>query len=385
MQGISFISDLKLRGGFGVTGTIANTPYLSQISYRFNASDGAYINGRWVQGFVPARNFNPDLRWERKEEWNAGLDFGFLNNRINGSVDVFRRYIRDLIYDFAVPTPPYLTSNIAINAGTLRNEGLEVLINTVPVQSANFEWNSGFTYATNRNELVSLSNDQFQATNDWFTAGGTGEPIQTYTHRVQVGEPIGRFHTWESVDVDASGGWIVLNKDGERIPIKDAKEEDKRYFGNGIPKHILSWNNYVRFKNFDLNVTMRGAFGHHVLNFNRMYYENPKNPSYNLLNTAYDPVYGKVLNNDLVYVSHYIEKGDYWKIVNVNLGYNLPINAVKFIKNARIYVSGQNLVTITGYKGIDPEVSYSGFAPGNDNRDKYPTTRTYTAGINLTF
>jgi len=386
MSGISTISDLKLRAGYGVTGTIANRPYLSQISYQFSTANGALINNRWYQGIAPVRNPNPDLRWERKEEWNAGLDFGVLNNRISGSVDVYRRYIRDLLYDFPVPTPPYLYNILTINAGTLKNEGLEILVNFVPLKGNNYEWNSNFTYSTNRNELVSLSNDQFTATNDFFQAGGTGEPVQDYTHRVEVGQPIGRFYVWKTIDIDENGAWIIENQNGEPTPIKDAKQADRQYYGQGIPKHILSWNNNIRFGSFDLNATMRGAFGHHILNFTRMFYENPKNPAYNMLNTAYDLVYGKeVLNNDLVYVSHYIEKGDYWKIDNVTLGYNLPVNKIKYFKNARIYLSGQNLVTITGYKGIDPEVSLSGFAPGNDPRDKYPTTRTFTTGINLTF
>ena len=142
----------------------------------------------------------------------------------------------------------------------------------------------------------------------------------------------------------------------------------------------------MRYKNFDLSVNMRGAFGFDVLNFQSMYYNNTRNKAYNMLKTAYDPIDGKVLNNDLVYVSHYIEKGDYWKIDNVTFGYSLPANTIKGIRNARIFVSGLNLATITGYTGIDPEgVRITGFDPGNDHRDKYPTTRTFTAGLNVTF
>ncbi|MBF9254077.1 TonB-dependent receptor [Pontibacter sp. 172403-2] len=386
LQNVSAITDLKLRAGYGVTGTIASNPYQSQISYNFTRGNGAYIGGQWVPGFVPARNFNPDLRWEKKEEYNAGLDFAFLNNRISGSVDVYRRHVNDLLYNFEVPTPPYLIGSMLINAGTLQNEGLEVLVNFVPVQNTDFTWNSNVTYSTNRNKLVSLSNDQFEATNDFFTSGYTGEPIQDYTHRVEVGEPIGNFYVWKTVGVDENGGWLIESKDGEVIPINDAKQEDRQYYGNGIPKHIVGWNNSFTIKSFDLAVNMRGAFGYEILNFQRMFYENPKNPAYNMLKTAYDPVYGQRLNSDLVYVSEYIEKGDYWKIDNVTLGYTLPSDLLSFVKNARIYVSGLNLVTITGYKGIDPEgVNYTGFNPGNDERDKYPTTRTFTAGLSVRF
>ncbi|WP_207436081.1 SusC/RagA family TonB-linked outer membrane protein [Sabulibacter ruber] len=386
MKTLGFVSDLKVRAGYGVTGTIANAPYISQISYNFGQTEGAFIGGRWVRGFSPVRNFNPDLRWERKGEYNVGLDFGFLKNRISGSLDFFRRDIDDLLYNFEVPSPPYLYEWITINAGTLRSQGFEALVNFVPVESKNFTWNSNLTYSTNRTELVSLANDQFETTVEYFDAGYTGEPIQDFTHRVAVGEPIGRFYVWKTVGVDANGGWLVESRTGEAIPINDATQEDRQYYGNAIPKHVLGWNNSARYKNFDLTVNIRGAFGHDILNFQRMFYENPKNPAYNMLKTAYDPVYGKRLNNDLVYVSHYIEKGDYVKIDNVTFGYTLPKDLIKVVRNARVFVSGLNLITITGYKGLDPEgVSYSGFAPGNDERDKYPTTRTFTAGLNVSF
>ena len=386
MQGLPGVSEIKLRAGIGVTGTIASSPYLSQISYNFDRAQGAFIGGKWVPGFIPARNFNPNLRWEKKEEVNAGMDFGFLKNRINGSVDYYSRKVKDLLYDFPVPVPPYLTSSMLINAGTMQNSGLEVLLNIVPVQTPNLQWNTGFTYSTNKNKLVSLSNDQFEAANDFFDAGYTGEPIQVSTHRVKVGEPIGRFFVLKSVGLDDKGAWLVENKDGEIIPIADAKPEDRQYYGNGIPKHNVGWNNSVRFKNFDLAVNMRGAFGYDILNFQSMFYNNPKNKAYNMLSTAYDPIDGKVLNNDLVYVSHYIENGNYWKIDNVTFGYTLPANLIKGMKNARVFVSGLNLVTLTGYTGIDPEgVSMTGFFPGSDQRDKYPTTRTFTAGLSVTF
>ncbi|MCF0038799.1 SusC/RagA family TonB-linked outer membrane protein [Dyadobacter fanqingshengii] len=384
MEGLTGVSEIKLRAGIGVTGTIASDPYLSQISYNFTRTEGAFIGGKWVPGFVPARNFNPDLRWEKKEEVNAGVDFGFLKNRINGSVDFYSRKVKDLLYDFPVPVPPYLIGSMLINAGTMKNEGMEVLLNIVPVQTANLQWNTGFTYSTNRNKLVSLSNDQFQAANDFFDDGYTGEPIQVSTHRVKVGEPIGRFFVWKSVGVDENGAWLVENKDGEVIPIANATPEDRQYYGNGIPKHNVGWNNSVRYKNFDLAVNMRGAFGFDILNFQSMFYNNPRNKAYNMLKTAYDPIDGKVLNNELVYVSNYIEKGDYWKIDNVTFGYTLP--NLKGLKNARIFVSGLNLATITGYTGVDPEgVDMTGFFPGSDQRDKYPTTRTFTAGLSVTF
>lgn len=389
MQAIPAISDLKFRAGYGVTGTIANDPYMSQSSYDFTYDQGAFINGKWVQGFVPARNFNPDLRWEKKKEYNAGVDFGLFNNRVTGSLDYYTRDVEDLLYNFPVPVPPYLTGNMFINAGTMRNSGFEALLNIKAVDGQLLKWTTNLTYSTNKNKLVDLSNEQFDVTTEFFDAGYTGEPIQASTHRVKVGGPIGQFFVLKSVGVDDNGKWLVESKDGQTIPIGESSADDRQYYGNGIPKYLMGWNNSFQISNFDLQVNIRGAFGHDVLNMQRMFYENPVNKGYNALKTAYDPVYGKQLNNDLVYVSHYIEKGDYIKIDNITLGYTLPKSLIKGVSNLRVYVSGLNLFTITSYKGLDPEgVSYSGdftFAPGIEHRDTYPTTRTFTAGLNVSF
>jgi len=384
MEELDFISDLKLRAGFGITGTAPGSSYLSLISLNYGTR--FLSNGVWIQGIEPNRNSNPDLRWETKEEINIGLDFGLLNGRISGTIDVYRRRTNDMLWDYQVPTPPYLYSTITSNVGVMDNRGLEALLQGTPVKGTNLSWTTGLTYSTNRNKLVSLSNEQFQTTNDFFYSGHTGEPIQQTTHIVKIGDQIGNFYGWKSVDITDAGIWIIENKDGENIPITASTQDDRKVLGNGLPKHYLGWNNSVRYKNFDLEVNMRGAFGFQILNFQRMYYENPRIFQYNMLETAFDNVYGKArLNSDLAYVSYYIEDGDYWKIDNVTFGYTLNLKNQNVIKNARIYASGLNLYTLTGYKGIDPEVNRIGLNPGNDERDKYPTTRTFTLGVNVTF
>jgi len=384
VSGLTWLDDLKLRAGFGITGTIPDDLYASLRS--FNYGNRFLINGVWVQGLDAVRNPNANLRWEKKEEYNIGLDFSLIDSRIYGNIDAYRRLTKDALFDYQVPVPPYPMPQIVANAAQIRNTGLEVLLNFVPVRNKNFQWTSGFNYSTNKNVLVSLSSSSFAATNDYFDAGYTGEPIQEATHRVQVGKPIGNFYGYRSIGIDDNGRWIIEGKDGKPVASADKSPDDKKILGNGLPKHYLGWNNSVQYKNFDLNVTMRGAFGFQVLNFQRLFYENPKVVQYNMLKTAFDNVYGKTrLNDDLALVSYYIENGDYWKIDNVTLGYNFNTKGLKYIRNARIYVAALNLATITGYKGIDPEVNRTGLAPGDDERDKYPTTRTFTAGVNLTF
>lgn len=385
IQDISWIDNLKLRAGFGVTGTNVADSYNSLSS--LNYSDYFYSNKEWVRKLVPARNDNPDLRWEKKEEINIGLDFGLMNGRVSGAFDFYNRRTKDALWNYDVPTPPYLYGSIMTNVGEIKNQGFEALINITPIKTPDFEWKANLTFSTNKNELVSLSNDKFQTTNDFFYPedGYTGEPIQTTTHIVKIGGEIGNFYGLKSVDITDDGIWIIEKPNGERISATESSTDDRQVLGNGIPKYYASWNNSFRYKNFDLNINMRGAFSYQILNFSRMFYENPT-ISYNTLNSAYDKVYGKsVLNDDQRYVSYYVEDGDYWKIDNITLGYTVNLKNKDIFKNLRVYVSGLNLHTFTGYKGIDPEVKQTGLAPGNDDRDKYPTTRTFTFGVNATF
>jgi TonB-linked SusC/RagA family outer membrane protein len=384
MSSVGFVNDLKLRAGYGVTGIAPSDSYLSLTSLNYGTR--MLYNGTWIQGITPVRNPNSNLKWEIKEEYNFGLDFSLFKNRISGTVDVYSRLTKDMLWDYQVPVPPYLFSSITANVGSISNNGVEVLLNYNAVQKKDFEWTTSVNFSTNTNKLVSLSNDQFKTTNDFFDVGATGAPIQQSTHRVQIGGSIGNFYGYKSIDIDAAGKWIIEDADGKPKPISLSSQADKKVLGNGLPKYYAGWNNTVRFKDWDLSVLMRGAFGFQILNFTRMFYENTKVVQYNMLKSAFDNVYGKTrLTNDLAYVSYYVENGDYWKIDNVTLGYTIVTAKSKVFKGLRVFATGLNLLTITGYKGIDPEVNRGGLAPGNDERNKYPTTRSFTLGFNLNF
>jgi len=383
MEDVSFVNELKIRGGYGITGIAPTQPYQSLTSFEYGSK--FLYQGDWVQGVQPARNPNPDLRWERKKEINLGLDFTVFN-RLKGSVDVYRRTTEDMLWNYDVPVPPYLYQSITANVGEMKNEGLEVGLEYAAVQREDFNWTTSVNYSTNSNELVSLSNDLFETTNDYFDTGYAGDPIQMSTHRVEVGKPIGMFYGWDAVDIDENGEWIVLDNEGNRTPIDELTLDHQRYIGNGIPDHHLSWNHNIRYKDFNVQVNMSGAFGHQILNFTRMHHENPSIRGENLLEDAFDPIYGKrQLSYPLTYTDYYIEDGDYWKIDNVTVGYNLKVESLDVVSSARVYLSGQNLWIITGYDGIDPEVSTTGLTPGSDRRYQYPNTRTYTFGVNLKF
>jgi TonB-linked SusC/RagA family outer membrane protein len=387
MSGVNWVNDLKLRGGYGVTGTQPSDLFLGVATVDYTGF--IYSDGEWKQTLSPTRNSNPYLRWEEKRESNIGLDFVVADNRISGNIDYYIRVIDGLLYDYSVPTPPNLVSTTRANVGKMENKGLEILLNVVPVRKKNFDWTSSFNFSTNTNKLKSLSNDLYQATQEYLTTGSTGEPIQTFTHRVDVGGPIGNFYGFKVIDVDENGKWIYEDANGNAVNYDDFDHSfgNKKVLGNGLPKYYAGWNNSIRYKNFDLSISMRGSFDFQILNFERMYLENTKTIQYNRLKSAYNKVFGKAVLSDQVdleYNSYYIENGDYWKIDNITLGYNFKPSGT-IVQSARVYISSLNTFILTGYKGIDPEVDTSGLSPGNDYRDKYPTTRTFTLGINLNF
>lgn len=380
------LSTLKVRAGFGVTGTIPIDPYLSLST--LTTGDNFYTSEGWIPTVKPSSNSNPDLRWEKKEEWNVGVDFGFLNDRISGNIDLYQRKTKDMLWKYQVAQPPYLYENIIANAGSMDNKGLEIGLNIIPIQTKDFTWETAINYSTNKNKLLSLSNDRFQLKSGFLDAGNTDEPIQQSTHRLHVGGEVGDFYGFKVVDIDDKGRWVIEDKDGNPKPILQQQPDDKKVIGNGLPKHFLSWINNFRYKGFNLSVNMRGAFGFDILNMPRLFYDSPIFLARgNLLNTAFQPkLNDKVLSaqQELQYVSHFIEKGDYWKIDNITLGYTFNLKN-KYLKRVNLYFTGGNLFTITSYSGLDPEVNTSGLNPGCDTRERYPSTRTFTLGTTLTF
>lgn len=389
MKNQKIFDDLKLRVGYGVTGSQPKDPFLGVAMLKYGSY--AFVNGNWVQTIVPASNPNPDLKWEEKKETNIGLDFVSWGGRLSGSIDYYNRDVDGLIYEYGVPTPPNLYNKTMANGGTMRNRGVEVLVTVVPVQNKDFEWSTTGTFSLNSNKLISLSGSIFKSDYDYFNTGTVEYSGQVAdSHRVQVGESIGNFYGFKVVDVDSEGRWIYEDRNGELVNYKDFTHapEDKHVIGNGLPKWYAGWNNTLRYKNFDLNVTMRGAFGFQIINGGRMNYENVKNSRFeNRLKSVNDLVFGKHTLSpevELEFNSYYVEDGDYWKIDNITLGYSFG-QVGKYIKSLRIYGSVLNALTITGYKGIDPEVSTDGLTPGYDTRDRYPSVRSFTFGVNVKF
>lgn len=387
MKDIAAVNLLKLRVGWGVTGIAPGSSYLSLSTYQYGS---LFKNGDdLIYTIQPARNPNPNLRWEKSTEFNFGLDFSLLNDRLSGSVDVYNKETKDLLWDYPVPSPPNFYSTTLANVGKMRNKGFEVLLNAVPIKTRDFSWNSSLTFSHNSNKLLSLSNELYQIDQNRLEFGGISEPISMISHRLDVGKSLGNFYGFKTVDITDAGLWVIETEKGERKTLNTDmynKDEFRQYLGNGLPKYTGGWTNNFSYKAFDLGIVLTGAFSYQILNSQRMFYENPTIP-YNVLESAYDKVYGKSrLKFAQSFVSYYIENGDYVKLDNITVGYTARLVQNKYIKSLRVYASGANLAYVTGYKGLDPEIQRSDVKiAGIDDRDKYPSIRTFTLGISATF
>src|SRR5690606_31912343 len=320
MKDKTFFDDLKLRVGYGVTGSQPETPFLGVAMLKYDKY--AYVNGNWVQTIVPASNPNPNLKWEEKKETNIGLDFVSLGGRLSGSLDYYNRDVDGLLYEYTVPVPPNLYPTTWANGGKMRNRGVEILLSGTPIRNKDFEWATTATFSRNKNQLVSLSGSVFKTDHDYFEPSDNVEYSGQVarSHRVQEGRPIGNFYGFKVVDVDEEGYWIYEDRNGQLVNYKDFGHapEDKHVIGNGLPTTYASWTNNFRFKNLDLSITMRGAFDYQLISGARMNHENTKNSRYETrLRSGDDLVFGKVKRSKDVepeYNSYYIEDGDFWKI-----------------------------------------------------------------------
>lgn len=379
MKDISFVDNLKLRVGYGVTGNQGIPDYQSLVTL---GTGGVYPqDGVFYQTYGPSRNPNPNLRWEKKQEWNAGLDFLLLKGRLSGSLDVFRRKTVDLLYSYTAQVPPFVQSSLFTNVGSIGNRGVELQVGFEAIDQGDFKWNIGFTGSSLRNKMISLSNDLYKANYLEFyglpSPGNLGSAI-----RVVEGGAVGNFYGKRFAGFDKDGKFLFYKADGSTGTAAQMSTEDLTVIGNGIPKYMASLNNVFQYKNFDLTIFFRGKFGYDILNLKDLFFGNKKWLPNNVLESAITK--NKDLNDDPQYSNYYLENGNFVKLDNVTLGYNFHFNS-PYIRHLRIYVSGQHLATFTGYSGVDPELQDTGFETGIDARGFYPLTRTFTVGLNLGF
>jgi len=397
MKDIRWIENLKVRAGVGKTGVIPGNSYMSLLVYTYDTSYGNYItpDGDWRASLTPTQNANPNLKWETTTEYNVGVDYGLFEGRLFGALDVYYKLTEDLLWTYSVPVPPNLYGYTTANVGSISNRGIEFMIGGKPVITPDFEWNTTLTLSHNKNILESLSNDLYE-TEDYIDGAWTEEPTSMCVQRTYIGGSLGDFYMLKSTGLGTKrsnmGLWMIEDPEtGESTGfvsgMRSYDSKYRQYLGNGLPKINIGWSNTLRYKNLDLSLQFSSALGFYIFNCQRMFYEN-LNIGLNRYKSAVDPVYGGTLsaNQEPVAVSYYLEKGDYLKLDNATLGYNFNTKKIPYVERARVFVSGENLFCLTGYKGIDPEMSNSDqFSFGVDYRNKYPTIRTFTIGLNVTF
>lgn len=380
----SWLNDLKIRADYGESG---NQNFGSYMSLATMAGYGySYINGRYLQGWGASKNPNPDLKWERAKNWNIGLDFAMFNNRFSGSLNYFRRRTEDLLGDYNVSVPPYMWPTAFVNVGTMENSGFEFDLNVIAVQSRDFTYSFNVIGSTMKNKFIDFSNTKYIG-QDFYNMCETENPFPYYyLQRIEKGQSIGNFYMWKYYGIDHNGDWLVYNKAGEVISANRATEEDKVKVGNGLPKFTMSTTHTFRYRNFDLALFFRGAFGFDLFNIHDFYYGTRKY-SGNMLKKAYGKNFKINATGTHAVTDYFLERGDYFKLDQITLGYTLKLPNVRFMNKLRIYGSVTNVFTITKFSGIDPSTyPVNGLTPGAQGSCMYyPTTRQFIVGAQIDF
>lgn len=396
------LKSLKPRFSYGVTGRSDFGAYKAIATY--TASNSYFMDGEWVTGFAPSVNANPLLAWEKAISYNAGVDFD-LWGRLRGSIEYYNRQSRDLLYNYTAPQPPYVHNSILVNVGTVTNQGVEVSLNGDIFAKKDFNWNMGINYAYGRTKLTKLSNDVYEASYvELYQKPGVGS--SEYFFRVEEKGEVGQFYGYEYAGVDENGNMLVhsykqiadaagrnpgdagyvetysMTERDEPVVASKAKAAWKRNIGNGAPKHTLSWTNNFSYKNWDFSVLFTGAFDYSIFNMRKYGMGLQGCGTDNVLATAYTKD-KDIRTGGGVISSYFLERGDYFKLDNVTVGYTFSWNE-KSVESLRLYLTGKNLGTITKYSGNDPSIVPStGITPGVDNASAYPVAAQLCLGVTL--
>jgi iron complex outermembrane receptor protein len=372
------LNDLKLRVSYGITGNQDIGNYRSLVLLGPGAN--AVIGDQVLTGVSATQLANPNLKWEETSQLNVGLDFGFLDDKISGSIDVYNKTTNDLLLEFDVPQPAVVETRLD-NAGKVTNKGLEISLNTTNYSSGGFFWRTNFNFATNKNKVVNLGDRDFIITGIVSGAGLSNDRAQI----VLPGQPLGTFFGPKFLGYDASGNEILSTDPGrpERTtgPLKDGRQ----ILGDAQPDYTFGISNSINYKNFDFRVFVQGVQGFKILNNTRLEYQRPSNVfnKINLFRGAVDDVAAGLKPDATVhYTDRFLEDGSYIRLQNVTLGYTFQ---TQFVRSLRVYLSADNLFLITDYQGYDPEVNNfaddRGVSSVGIDYANYPRARTFTLGL----
>jgi len=399
LKGNNLVSDLKLRASFGTTGNDqlgslfnqSNFPGLGLVSAGFDYNGAA--------GFAPTQLANPDLRWETNETTNIGLDFGFFQNRLTGSVDVFRRVSRDLLLPFNLPfTSGY--STISRNVGSVENKGLEIELNSVNLKAGPFQWRSTFNITFIENKVTSLypgivplANPDSAITLAYTDFYGVGRTAI-------LGRPLQAQYTTDYAGVNPATGRPMFRDFAGNITYTPVTPRDQKYFGTELPKFYGGFNNTFTYGGLTLDVLFQYDYGRRSFNSQTSFLSELAGRDFNALRSVYDRRWQqpgditdvpRTINGNIetrgvsgLGGTRTLEDASYLRLKQITLAYDVPAAVSKRIgaSKARVYIQSANLLTFTNWTSYDPEFLNFG---GNGNAGVVPNSKTYQAGINLTF
>ncbi len=395
IRDLNVFDNLSLHAGYGVSGNslgfdafTALQTYASTGWFQYTDSKGQTVNMHTIGA---TNNSNPDLKWERTGMFNIGIDFGFFGGRLSGTVEYYDKRTSDLIYYYPVSTNRYAFGTMTANVGDISNKGVELSINAVPVVTKHFKWTTALNLSHNSNKVEKLSNQTFSVNYineaDCMITGNNGVCVQ----RIMEGCPIGQFYTYEWAGYDDNGVSQFYVHDpatGERTGATTTKPQDtdRVKTGSAQPKLTYGWNNTLSYKRWSLNAFFQGVLGNKIFNALRAQgncvslISQGKNV---LKECLTNQKYGDV--NSQAPSDRWIEDGSYLRLSTLTLAYDFG-KISDWVSSLSVYATCNNVFTVTGYKGTDPEVDLGGLTPGIQWRNSYyPHTRTFMVGVKVNF
>jgi TonB-linked SusC/RagA family outer membrane protein len=398
MKNVSWVNDLKLRLGFGVTGNNLASD-LRSIEMLSNGGTFWY-NGQYVYTYAVAQNVNPDLKWEKKFEYNLGVDYSLLDNRLYGSLDVYYRHTADLLWDYEVPTPPYQFHTLLANAGQMDSYGAELSLSYVALKKEDFSWTTTPTISFNRNYITRLSDPEKGFNYKETTSGGVGENgiMNTNTQILIEGQPVGAFYGLDFAGFKSDGTWMFNTPEGGVVSGANATEGHRQVIGNAQPLFTFGWNNNVRYKNWDASLFFRGVFGNKILNLARLDTEamisnNNQSEAVNYrwrkegdITSIPRAMFGNGSNYNTLISDRFVEDGTFLRLNFLQLSYSFDPKKLKkwHMSTLSFYASANNLFCLTKYSGVDPEIGYGGYGVTTDG-SQTPRSKSYTVGLTIGF
>ncbi len=386
LEDVDWIDNLKLRASYGVSGNQEIGEYRSQSLYQ---ASGVAINpetGQQVVTFGPAWNNNPDLKWEKTSEVNVGIDYAFINSKISGSLELYQKVTTDLLGSYTVPVPPNLSDRTFANSGSLQNTGVEFNVQYYAIDNTNFKWKTTLNASHNTQIMTDLGDyapeDGLMKEGFLSMRGMIGN--QNYVTGVMVDESLGSFYLPEYRGLSSDGAFLYTSTSGGVT--RELSSAQRTIVGTALPYLELGWtNNFTLYKNWSLDFSLRALLGNDVYNATRMFFDYPGNiPNLNGSQDAID-WYNEGRTNPPAIADMYVEDASFLRLDFIQLTYDFDMGDVELVKSLKAFVSGNNLLTITGYSGVDPETTMSGKSFGIDQFNVYPKTRNVTFGLSATF